>query len=500
MKWFLISIFILPVHCTGQLKLAKIFSHNMVLQRNQPIHFWGTAIPGKTISVAFANEKKKVVVKADSSWSLYFKKQNASVLPRQVTISSEAEKIVLENILIGDIWICAGQSNMEWEMQKEMHWETEKYLTNQPLIRFANPAPAGRNVYAVAFTDSINHRLTKDSFYLWNSWMVCDSNSIKTMSAVAYYFAKSITNKTGVPIGLINLSIGGAPIETFISREALQHSKQFYKKVQGDWLTNNSLPVWVRERGKQNAGNNTNGLKDDLGLNHAYKPGFAYEAGIKPLLPLSVKGLIWYQGESNAQEIDRVNEYAALSKLMIDDYRKQSIQPALPFYFVQLSSIDTIKYKGQLWPQFRDEQRKMMDIIPHSGMAVCSDIGAKDDVHPTNKKTVGERLARWALNKTYQQNIIPSGPLPISARYQNGKIIIRFQYVAKGLQTADGNVVRGFSLDGKTELKAFVENNKIIIPSKERSSVVYYAWKPFTDANLCNAVLLPVPTFRLKVH
>ena len=178
------------------------------------------------------------------------------------------------------------------------------------------------------------------------------------MSAVGYYFAKAITDSEKIPIGLINLAIGGAPIETFISREVFQADKRFTKKVQGDWLTNESLPLWARDRGRQNVGANKNGYADDLGLNHGYKPGFAYASGIAPITNFPIKGILWYQGETNAQEPQRIKEYRALMHLLINDYRKKFKEPAMPFYWVQLSSIDTAKYKSHYWPQFRDEQRK----------------------------------------------------------------------------------------------------------------------------------------------
>ncbi|MBS1681255.1 MAG: sialate O-acetylesterase [Bacteroidetes bacterium] len=480
--------------------MAVIFSDNMILQQNKPVHFWGEGIPGKTVTVSFADEIKKVVVKADSSWSVYFDKQIANIKPQVVTVQSIDEKIELKNILIGDIWICSGQSNMEWEMQKEMHWKEEKHFSNQPIIRFTNPPPVGRYVYRVAYNDSLNRRLAKDSLYLWNGWKVCDSSTIKTMSAVAYYFAKSIAKETNIPIGLINLSIGGAPAETFISADAMQHSKQFASKVNGNWLANESLPVWVRERGAQNIGNNLNGYKGNMKLNHAYKPGFAYECGIRPLLSFAIKGILWYQGESNAQETKRVEEYAALCKLMVEDYRQKWRQTRLPFYYVQLSSIDTVKYKGQWWPLFRDEQRKMLALIPNSGMAVCSDIGVRNDVHPTNKKDVGERLARWALSETYNRTIVPSGPLPLQAAYKNRKVTVTFQYTANGLRTSDGKTLQGFSLDGKNEVKAEIVRNTIVIYTDDKPRYVYYGWKPFSGGNLVNNEMLPTSTFKLDVQ
>lgn len=498
MKLFLISLLFIPLVAVSQLQLAGIFSDHMVLQREQPVHFWGTGIPGEKVLISFSNDKKEVIVKTDSSWSIYFKKQKANTVPQSIQILSNNENIELKNVLIGDIWICSGQSNMEWPMFKEMHFKDETKNTNQPLIRFYNPSPAARNVYGVAYTDSLNKRLNAKDFYQDVDWQICDSNTIKSMSAVGYYFAKNITASERIPIGLINFSIGGAPIETFISRETLQNSDYFKEKVNGNWLKNEHLPEWIRERGQQNVGDNKKGYGDDLGLNHAYKPGFAYASGIEPILLMPVKGILWYQGESNSLELARVNEYKDLLHLMINDYREKWNQPKMPFYWVQLSSIDTTNYQSQYWPQFRDEQRKLLNEVNDGGMAVSSDIGSKNDVHPADKKTVGERLAKWALNKTYNRNVVPSGPLPLDAKYENGKIVVTFQYTADGLQTADGKKLRGFSTDGKTETEAFIQYNTIVIDSKEKPDYIYYGWKPFTDANLVNSALLPASTFKLK--
>lgn len=250
----------------------------------------------------------------------------------------------------------------------------------------------------------------------------------------------------------------------------------------------------------QNIGNIPDVPADEYGKNHAFKPGFAFEAGIKPLLPMPVKGIICYQGESNAQEMERVMEYGKLTALMVNDYRKKWKKPALPFYFVQLSSIDSANYRSQLWPLFRNEQRKMLQLIPNIGMVVSSDIGAKNDVHPTNKKVIGERLARWALNKTYLKKILPSGPLPLKARYENGKVTLTFNYQGNRLLTADGTIVSGFSTDGHTDCNAFIENDKVIILAEARPAYVYYGWKPFTDANLINSAGLPASTFKIKVE
>lgn len=498
MRIFFLCILMIPALVTAQLKVAKIFSDNMVLQRDKPVHIWGKAIPGHKVTVEFAEDKVSTTAQKDSSWSVVFKKQRANTQSQSVTIISGHEKIELKNILIGDIWLGIGQSNMEWPMMKEMHYKEEVVNSYQPLLRFYNPTYAGKNTFNVSFTDSIIKNLSAENFYK-GQWQTCDSSSFKTMSAVAYYFGKTIVNEINVPIALINLSIGGAPLETFISTETLKNSSQFAKKIQGNWLINNALPVWARERGKQNIGRLTNLTNDANGNNHPFKPGFAYRSGIEPILAMPIKGVICYQGESNAQEIERVKEYAALFALMIKDYRLKWKQPELPFYYVQLSSIDSVQYKSQLWPQFRDEQRKMLQLIPNAGMAVCSDIGFKNDVHPTNKKEVGERLARWVLFNTGKKNIIPSGPMPFQARYENGKISISFHYAGNKLVTADGNTVHGFSIDGINECEAFIQQKKIIITIKEKPEFIYYGWQPFSIGNLLNADKLPASTFKLNV-
>lgn len=499
LRLFPLSLLLLPILSFGQLQLSNIFSANMVLQRNAPIRIWGKAVPGRMVTVSFARQCRQATVQQDSAWSVSFQKQKENARPQSLFIACGDEKIELQNILVGDVWLCSGQSNMEWPVQREMHWKEESRNAHQSLVRLNNPPPAGRNVYGVAYTDSLNRRLTTDSFYAWHGWDTCDSNTVKDMSAVGYYFAKRIVAKEGIPIGLINLSIGGAPLETFISRDALQNDKRFAAKVRGDWLRNEQLPGWIRERGKQNVGNHPEGYKDDLGLNHAYKPGFAYESGVKPLLNFPIKGVLWYQGESNSLEKERVDEYKDLLHLLIDDYRRKWKQPDMPFYWVQLSSIDTATYSSQYWPQFRDGQRRLLNEVKRGGMAVCSDIGFQNNVHPTNKKDVGERLARWALQQVYGEDIVPSGPLPLNAVYDKGKIIVTFRY-ARHLRTADGNGLRGFSLDGKTGAAAAIVNDRVVIHSEQRPAFLYYGWKPFTDANLVNDEGLPASTFKLKIN
>ncbi len=496
---FFLVFFVSVVSAVAQLSLSKIFSNNMVLQRDEPIHIWGKGVPDNSLEVQFGKETITIIVRQDSIWGVFFKKRKASTAPQSLHIASSKQKMELTNILIGDIWLCIGQSNMEWPTAKEMHFEQEKKHTDQPMLRFYNPTYAGKRIFNKSFTDSVLKRLDRREFYM-GSWVESDSNTVKQMSAVGYYFGRKILETEQVPIGLINMSIGGAPIETFIGRDCLEEDTLFSSKVKGNWLYNDALPVWVRERGKQNVGDIQVIHKDELGPNHAFKPGFAYSAGIEPLFKMPIKGVIWYQGESNAQEIERVNEYGKLQKLMIEDYRTQWKQPELPFYWVQLSSIDTANYKSNYWPEFRNEQRKLLKEIKHGGMAVSSDIGSKNDVHPTNKKDVGLRLARWALHKSYGKNVFPSGPLIRGATFKNGKVFMDFKNTANGLRTSDNKGVRGFSFDRKELVSAKLNKHTVEIQSQEKPKYIYYGWQSFTNANLVNSENLPASTFKLKVN
>ncbi|MBK6827279.1 MAG: sialate O-acetylesterase [Chitinophagaceae bacterium] len=483
----------------AQVSIPAQFSDNMVLQQQKPVLVWGKGVPGNQVIVSLGSYQTNVTVASDSCWIAGLPAHQAGSQAYNMTIHSGTQMLELKNILFGDIWVCTGQSNMEFPAEKDLFWGNEKFKAPEPQIRFLNPVPAGKNIYGKPYPDSLIHRMNASSFYEWKNWQICSPLTAGSMSAVAYYFAKKVYQETGVPIGMINLSIGGAPLETFISTEALAAHDIFRQKVKGNWLNNSALPVWVRSRAQQHINGNPDFPTDESGPQHPYKPGFVFEAGIRPLLQMAVKGILCYQGESNAQEPERVQEYAMLGKLMVDDWRIRWKQPEMPFYYVQLSSIDTLQYRSQLWPLFRDEQRKMLALIPYSGMAVSSDLGAKNDVHPANKKDIGERLAAWALNKTYHQKISYSGPVPLTAIYKKGKVIVTFKYTRSGLQTKDDQPVQGFSTDGIHQVPVLIRKKRVIVRARMMPEYIYYGWTAYSEGNLLNSSKLPAVTFRLNV-
>lgn len=478
---------------TAQLRVAAHFSDNMVLQRDKPLVVSGTGVPSKIVKAFIASSFVQSVIGPDGKWKIELPPMKASNDPVILRLIMEEEVIQYDNILIGDVWLCIGQSNMEWPMSREMHWKDAQMSANQPMIRLLNPPPAGRNVYNQKFGDSLLQRLNVEKFYSWNGWKEATPASVADMSAVAYYFGRRIRASVDVPIGLINLSIGGAPLESFIGVDALTTDSVFRRKADGLWLTNPELPIWIRQRGLQNLDQVTHMYGDENGPNHAFKPGFAYRSGVLPLSDFPITGVLIYQGESNAEEKERVDEYGRLFALMVDQYRQNWAAPDLPFYWVQLSSIDRLH-----WPLFRDEQRKLLQRIANSGMAVSSDHGLRMDVHPTNKKVVGERLARWALRNVYHQKIIPSGPLPTRVFFRSKKVVIKFNY-ASGLTTSDGNALKEFSIDGSTTAPAFIRRKKVVVPVKEKPVGVWYGWKPFSEGNLVNKEGLPASTFYFPI-
>lgn len=500
MRVYLSIILFFPMILSAQFNVGPYFSNNMILQRDQPIHIWGKAEPGVPILVTFLLQNKKTVALADSSWDIYLQPEGVVKEASKLIVESNDVKKVYENVLVGDVWLCIGQSNMQFMMQQEMHYKKELMNAKQPLLRFYKPTYIGQDVYNQKYTDSMLVRLNKEDFFSKTKWSQSDSSSISNITAVGYYFGKTILDQTNIPIGLVNLSIGGAPIETFISENVLKNDTRTANKIKGNWLYNETLPAWVRIRGQQNVGDIANAPIDEYGPDHCFKPGFAFNAGIKPLTKYPLKGILWYQGESNAQEIESVNEYDALITLMVNDYRLQWAQPNLPFYYAQLSSIDTLNYKSQLWPNFRDNQRKFEQNMPYSGMAVTSDIGLKNDVHPKNKKLVGERLALIALHKNYSKNIIASGPLPIKANFINYKSRIKFNHAKAGLKTTGANSVNGFSIDGVHAIEASIHKNKIIIKTNTKPQFVYYGWQPYSTGNITNKDLLPASTFKIAVR
>lgn len=494
-KLFIAAV-LLPGLLLAQLKTDPLFASHMLLQCDHPLRFWGKNKPGQEVRAVSETIHVNGQTGADSTWMIEFPPRKASADPFSVQFYSGQDSIRLSGLITGDVWICIGQSNMEWPFSQDQYYIKEKDSLPVAYLRLWNPGYAGKNIYGVRYPDSVRRQLNQSLFYN-QGWQVCDSVHAASMSAVALYFGRGIVRETKVPVGLVQLAIGGAPLETFINPAALKSHPVFYKKMAGNWLYNDNLPVWVRQRAGVQLSEDSLLHTDENGPVHPFKPGFLWQSALQQFFRLPVKGIICYQGESNAQELQRVQEYPDLFILMVEELRKGWRQKELPVYFVQLSSIDSSRYKSQFWPLFRDQQRIMMERFPYSGMVVSSDAGDSMDVHPKDKKVVGERLAKWALARTYNKKILPSGPLPFSIKFGKKRTVIRFHFSGHHLATSDGKELRGFSRADGSAVPAIIRRRKVWLDLRDGPVALYYGWSPFTNASLVNSSGLPASTFRI---
>ena len=497
-------LLVLAAAARAAVALDPLLGDHMVLQRDQPIVLRGTASPGEAVSVSLGSEQVSAQADAAGNWEARLRARTASKAPVSIRAKAPSGEAKAEDVLIGDVWVCAGQSNMEFAVGREQKanvMEAARHWAASPLLRLRNHTfPGQYSSKAIAAADLAR---MKPATFFAGEWETCTEKSAKAFSAVGWWFGLKLQQSTGVPIGLVNWSIGGAPIETFIRREAFTGSPELEAKLKGVWTENPAIDEWVRTRAKAHFGK-AKQPSDAFGIEHFYRPGFAWAAGPGRATWLPVKGWIWYQGESNSLSEPFAREYPALLKAMVADWRAQWKLPDAPFLWVQLASIDTAKYKSAQWPLFRDQQRRLLAEIPNSGMAVSSDVGAKDDVHPRDKRPVGERLARWALNATYgQKNILPSGPLATSAAAQGSKVTVRFAF-ARGLKASDGTPVREVEVAGAdgafVPATATTQGETLVVTSPVgQPKAVRYGWVPWSQANLVNGEGLPASTFALEV-
>lgn len=488
------------------IELAPLFSDHMVLQRDTPLPVWGTAAPGESITVTFGTARQSTIADAQGRWRLTLPTQSASSSPATLLVTGST-RLAVKDVLVGEVWVCAGQSNMEFPLSREASATQALAAASHPNLRLMDWRAGTRYVFGAAFTPAQIKRLTPAT-YFQGHWETCTPASARDFSAIGYFFGKEINERSGVPVGLISLAVGGSPTEAWIRREALTADPDLKSLAQGNWLDNTVLGPWCRERGHQNldkplATGSVPG--NDLGPAHPYEPSFLWDAGIARLIPFAIRGVLWYQGESNSQEDWRVRQHERLFPVLVHDWREQWKSGDFPFLVCQLSGIGTEKgYQSQFWPEFRDSQRRLASLVPNTGLIVTSDLGHPTDVHPRNKRDVGHRLALWVRANIFGEKLLFSGPLPRSAKPCGTSLVVSFQFAGTGLTTSDGKPPRGFEIAGKDEVflpaTAVINNTEVILstPRITQPIVVRYAWKPFPDANLINNEDLSASTFTLR--
>ena len=358
-----------------------------------------------------------------------------------------------------------------------------RHAATSPQIRLFDMQPRWYT-NDVEWETSVLDSLNRLQYYADTRWTACNEQTVKGFSAVAYAFGKMLADSLGVPIGLIHNSVGGAPTEAWIDRKTVEFA---FPDILYNWAKNDFVQDWVRGRGAKNIAKATNKVQ-----RHPYQPCYLYEAGIAPLGQFPLCGFIWYQGESNAHNLEA---HERIFQLLADSWRK-NWQEELPLYYVQLSSLNRPS-----WTWFRNSQRRLMTQVPQVGMAVSSDRGDSLNVHPRQKREVGERLALWALNRTYGHACVPSGPLFTALRTEGNVAYLSFDY-AEGLHSADGAPLRTFEVaeeeDRYVPAQAEVVGNQVKVWSEEvrHPRYIRYGWQPFTRANLVNGAGLPASTFQ----
>jgi sialate O-acetylesterase len=471
----------------ADVKLANLFSEHMVLQQGVGVPVWGTAEASEAVTVSIAGQMATAAADASGKWVA----QVPALKPGgpHELIAKGKNEVKVADVMIGEVWIASGQSNMEWAVRNGSATEQEKASANYPGIR----------MFTVA--KSVTSKPAKD---VTGAWIVCTPESVGSYSAVGYYFAKDLHKSLGVPVGIIHASWGGTPAEAWTQLSALEADPDLKpiadKSKQAMQAFAKQLEEWKQAADKSEAeGAPIPPLpKDPRG--DSWRPGGLYNAMIAPLSPYAVKGAIWYQGESNAP---RAYQYRKLLPAMIKTWREAWGRAELPFYIVQLANFTPppVEPGESDWAELREAQA-LTARMPNNGMAVTIDIGDAGDIHPRNKEDVGKRLSLLALAKLYgKSDIVFAGPEYQSMAVEGDKVRIKFGSAA-GLMTKDGGVPRGFAVAGEDRkwywADATIDGESIVARSDTvgKPVAVRYGWAHNPPANIYNKAGLPAAPFR----
>jgi sialate O-acetylesterase len=472
----------------GGFKLSPAYGEHMVFQQAKKIEISGTANCNDYVKIDFAHNTGECITGNDGVWKVALPQLPAGgPYPLRITVNHKTE-VEWKDILVGEVWLCAGQSNMEFPLdQSENGKEVSEKAVDENLRLM--------NYHGIAATsdeqwDSLTLAKTNRLDFFEGSWQKCTPAEAARFSAIAYHFGKQLREKLQVPVGLIQVAVGGAPAESFIDRHSLEFNPKLVD-VLSNWKNNDFMMDWCRQRGSKNIS-----CTNNLQQRHPFMPAYIFESGIVPLKGFPVKGVIWYQGESNAHNPEH---YEVVFPQLISSWRQFWNNGDLPFIFAQLSSI-----QRPGWEWFRESQRRMAAIIPNTAMAVTADLGDSLNVHPIRKREVGERFALQAFKKAYGKNNDPDGPSPVIATINNDTVVITFCH-AQGLKTSDAKQLRELEAAGSDGIfhpvTAEIRDDRILFKTGHQPIArIHYGWKPFSRGNLVNGADLPASTFEIEIH
>jgi sialate O-acetylesterase len=476
----------------ADVKLPGLFTDNLVLQEGMRVPVWGWADEGERVTVTFRGKKVSATT-AQGRWMVKLPGQKAGG-PETLTVEGK-NKIEIRDVLVGEVWICSGQSNMEFPLSQSFEAEPDIAKSANPNIRLFT-APKLKADHPVDDVKAF--------------WQKCEPDAVRKFSAVAYYFGRDLQKARGVPVGLIHTSWGGSPAEVWIreavlaanpeyQRDILDRYPEQFKQHEANLLKWDKEAEALKKEGKQPSGRRPS---------PPWKPAELYNGMIAPLIPYAIKGAIWYQGESNAS---RAWQYRTLFPDLIRNWRRDWGQGDLTFLAVQLAPFDRNKKRSldeitaapgnSDWAELREAQLLSTKTLPGVGLAVITDVGDKDDIHPTKKQPVGARLALLARGIAYGEKIEPSGPLYRRMQIKGDKIILSFDHARGGLE-ARGGRLRGFAICAADQkfvwANAEIDDGKVIVssPQVEKPVAVRFGWADYPVVNLYNREGLPASPFR----
>ena len=495
-------LFLLAVQpARATVMLASPFTSHMVLQSDMKVPVWGVAEAGEVVTVTFAGQKESATADADGHWRLDLQPMKVSAESRTFTVtgSKTAQPIVLADVLVGEVWLASGQSNMDFSLSKKVKYfagvtneEQEIAAANYPLIRMFIGTSVRTNVPQTR---------------VGGEWQVCTPQTAPAFCAVGYFFARDLQREIKAPVGIVALAFGASTAEAGISREALAADAQLKPTLDRfdaavDQFRTNPPPVVAAPRSEDvSATNATAGRRRRNGGPHnpvqdQHNATVLFNGMIQPVIPFAMRGALWYQGESIVGGAAGITLYPRMQAALVRDWRARWGEGDFPFYIVQLAGQDAASNN----PQVREAQATILT-LPNTGMAVTTDIGERKNVHPKNKQDVGDRLARIALANVYGRNEEFSGPVYQSMAVEGSAIRLKFSH-ADGLNARDGTL-KWFTIAGAdgnyVPAEAKIDGATVVVSSATVAApvAVRYAWINFPDGgHLYNAAGLPAAQFR----
>ena len=456
-----------------------IFSRNMVLQRGREVPVWGAAVTGEKVTVSYRDQKITTTAR-NGRWMVRLKPMKIGK-PSELVIQTTFNVFRMDNVVVGEVWIASGQSNMEMPVGKRFwpsrydgvtNFQKEVADAKHPDIRFCFV-----NRKASAFPKSEAECAP---------WDVCSPKTVGGYTAIGYFFARHLQKELKVPVGIVDVSWGATTIEPWLSQRGVADVKGLEDLTKGIKKANVEFKKQMAASGKSPA------------VNQRYQPTVLYRGMIRPLIPMAIRGAIWYQGEGN---LGQGMAYTRKMKALIGGWRTAWKQGEFPFLFAQLAPFN---YNGDPYClQSVWEAQRLSLAIPNTGMAVLTDISDVNNIHPPNKQDVGKRLALWALAKTYgQKELVCSGPLYKSMKVAGGKAVVQFNHIGSGLASRNGQPLDWFEIAGKDKkfhkAEAKIDGKTVIVSSRQvaRPAAVRFGWNKIANPNLMNKERLPASPFR----